>query len=114
MTAKNVQTFRAMKQQGERIAVLTAYDASFAALMERAGIDAILVGDSLGVVVQGKPNTLAVTMEEMLYHTKLVASAARGPGRNRGVGLGPRPLQRAAEPSSWWRHWRPASRPWTG
>jgi 3-methyl-2-oxobutanoate hydroxymethyltransferase len=57
--------------------VVTAYDALFARLLEQAGIEAILVGDSLGVVVQGKPNTLGVTMEDMLYHTKLVAGVAQ-------------------------------------
>jgi len=55
--------------------VVTAYDALFARIVEQAGIRVILVGDSLGVVVQGKPNTLSVTMEDMLYHTKLVAGA---------------------------------------
>nr|HMS86525.1 3-methyl-2-oxobutanoate hydroxymethyltransferase [Nitrospira sp.] len=54
----------------------TAYDALFAGIVEQAGIRVILVGDSLGVVVQGKANTLSVTMEDMLYHTKLVAGAA--------------------------------------
>jgi 3-methyl-2-oxobutanoate hydroxymethyltransferase len=56
---------------------VTAYDALFTRLLEQAGIEVILVGDSLGVVVQGKPNTLAVTMEDMLYHTKLVAGTAQ-------------------------------------
>ncbi|HXH85174.1 MAG TPA: 3-methyl-2-oxobutanoate hydroxymethyltransferase [Nitrospira sp.] len=57
--------------------VLTAYDALVTRIVEQAGIEAILVGDSLGVVVQGKPNTLSVTMEDMLYHSKLVAGAAQ-------------------------------------
>ena len=65
------------KRDGRKIAVVTAYDALFARIVEEAGIDVILVGDSLGVVVQGKPNTLSVTMEEMLYHTRLVAGAAQ-------------------------------------
>ncbi len=65
------------KRDGRKIAVVTAYDALFARIVEQAGIDVILVGDSLGVVVQGKPNTLSVTMEEMLYHTRLVAGAAQ-------------------------------------
>jgi 3-methyl-2-oxobutanoate hydroxymethyltransferase len=59
------------------VIVVTAYDALFTRLLEQAGIEVILVGDSLGVVVQGKPNTLAVTMEDMLYHTKLVAGTAQ-------------------------------------
>lgn len=63
------------KRDKRKIIVVTAYDALFARIVEQAGIDVILVGDSLGVVVQGKPNTLSVTMEEMLYHTKLVVGA---------------------------------------
>lgn len=65
------------KRDGRKIAVVTAYDALFARIVEQSGLDVILVGDSLGVVVQGKPNTLAVTMEEMLYHTRLVAGATQ-------------------------------------
>ena len=57
--------------------MVTAYDALFTRIIEEAGIEAILVGDSLGVVLQGKKDTLSVTMEEMLYHTKLVAGAAQ-------------------------------------
>ncbi len=57
--------------------VVTAYDALFARVIEQAGIDVILVGDSLGVVVQGNPNTLSVTMDEMTYHTRLVAQGRR-------------------------------------
>jgi 3-methyl-2-oxobutanoate hydroxymethyltransferase len=62
-----------MKQQGKKITVLTAYDFPFARMLDQAGIDVILVGDSLGMVVQGKENTLPVTMDEMLYHTAMVA-----------------------------------------
>jgi 3-methyl-2-oxobutanoate hydroxymethyltransferase len=65
------------KRDRRKISVVTAYDALFTRIIEQAGIDVILVGDSLGVVVQGKANTLSVTMDEMLYHTKLVAGAAR-------------------------------------
>lgn len=65
------------KQDGKKLIVVTAYDALFTRIVEQAGIEAILVGDSLGVVVQGKKDTLAVTMEQMLYHTKLVAGAAQ-------------------------------------
>ena len=65
------------KRDNKKIIVVTAYDALFARLLEQAGIEALLVGDSLGVVVQGKSNTLSVTMEDMLYHTKLVADAAQ-------------------------------------
>lgn len=66
-------TLRSMKEQGERIAMLTAYDASFARLCDQAGVDILLVGDSLGMVVQGMDNTLGVTMEHMIYHCRAVA-----------------------------------------
>ncbi|MBQ26600.1 MAG: 3-methyl-2-oxobutanoate hydroxymethyltransferase [Nitrospiraceae bacterium] len=65
------------KRQGKKIVMVTAYDATFARIVEEAGIDVILVGDSLGMVVQGKEDTLSVTMEEMLYHTRMVASVAK-------------------------------------
>jgi 3-methyl-2-oxobutanoate hydroxymethyltransferase len=60
----------------ERIAVLTAYDAAFARLFDQAGVDVLLVGDSLGMVVQGASNTLAVTLEDIIYHTRAVARGA--------------------------------------
>lgn len=65
------------KEHGEKIAVLTAYDFPFAKLVDEAGIDIILVGDTLGIVVQGEESTLPVTMDQMLYHTKLVSRAAK-------------------------------------
>lgn len=68
-----VPRLRAMKAHGEKIAMLTCYDASFAAQMEAAGVDVALVGDSLGMVVQGRSSTLPVTLDEMVYHTSLVA-----------------------------------------
>ncbi|MCX7628318.1 MAG: 3-methyl-2-oxobutanoate hydroxymethyltransferase [Methylophilaceae bacterium] len=68
--------FVAMKARGEKIAVLTCYDASFATLMERAGIDLLLVGDSLGMVLQGAADTLGVTMADMEYHTRCVAAGS--------------------------------------
>ena len=61
-----------MKKDGEKIAMLTAYDASFAALVDRCGTDTILVGDSLGNVMQGKTSTLPVTIDHMVYHTECV------------------------------------------
>jgi 3-methyl-2-oxobutanoate hydroxymethyltransferase len=61
-----------MKRDNEKIAMLTGYDASFAALEDRCGVDVILVGDSLGNVLQGKSSTLPVTMEHMVYHTECV------------------------------------------
>lgn len=70
-----VPQFQQRKREGKKLAVVTAYDALFARIVEEAGIETILVGDSLGVVVQGKADTLSVTMEEMLYHTRLVAEA---------------------------------------
>jgi 3-methyl-2-oxobutanoate hydroxymethyltransferase len=65
------------KAEGRKIVIVTAYDALFARIIEEAGIDVLLVGDSLGVVVQGKKDTLSVTMDDMLYHTRLVAGSAR-------------------------------------
>ena len=70
-----VPEFQRQKEKGKKLVVVTAYDALFARIVEQAGIEAILVGDSLGVVVQGKQDTLSVTMEDMLYHTRLVAGA---------------------------------------
>jgi len=62
----------AMKARGETIAALTAYDAMFAAAMDAAGVDLVLVGDSLGMVVQGHPTTLPVTLDQMVYHASCV------------------------------------------
>ena len=66
-----------MKSESRKISMLTAYDFPFAQMADEAGMDVILVGDSLGVVVQCLDNTLPVTMEEMLYHTRMVARAAK-------------------------------------
>jgi 3-methyl-2-oxobutanoate hydroxymethyltransferase len=70
--------FRRMKAEGDRIACLTAYDASFAALEDRAGVDIVLVGDSLGMVIHGGETTVPVTMDDMAYHARVTA---RGLGR---------------------------------
>lgn len=70
-----VHDLAAMKRAGEKISCLTAYDASFSALLDRAGIDVILVGDSLGMVIQGYTSTLPVTMDEMVYHSRIVGQA---------------------------------------
>lgn len=70
-------TLQAMRERDEKIAVLTCYDASFAALLENSGVDVLLVGDSLGMVVQGRESTLPVTIEQMAYHTACVASGAQ-------------------------------------
>lgn len=72
-----VPSLQAMKQRGERIAALTAYDYSFAVLVDQAGVDVTLVGDSLGMVVQGHATTLPVTMDAMVYHCAAVARGTR-------------------------------------
>ncbi len=66
-------TLLKMKQQGEKISTITAYDASFAKLFDQAGIHAILIGDSLGMVLQGQDDTLPVTIDDMAYHTRSVS-----------------------------------------
>lgn len=68
-----VPDFLAAKVQGRRLTMLTAYDYTMARLLDAAGVDSLLVGDSLGMVVQGMPDSLTVTLDEMIYHTKLVA-----------------------------------------
>ncbi len=68
---------KAMRGKGEKIAVLTCYDASFAALLEAQGVDALLVGDSLGMVLQGHETTLPVTLTDMVYHTACVARGSK-------------------------------------
>jgi len=77
MARMTVPTFQQYKREGRKLILVTAYDALFTKIAEQAGIEAILVGDSLGVVVQGKPDTLSVTMDDMLYHVRLVAGAAQ-------------------------------------
>src|SRR5579883_2157416 len=67
-----VPDFVAAKSRGHRLTMLTAYDYTMARLLDDAGVDSLLVGDSLGMVVQGQPDSLAVTLEEMIYHTRLV------------------------------------------
>jgi len=71
----SVEAVVEMKQAGEKIAVLTAYDASMSKHLEAAGVDVILVGDSLGMVVQGHDSTLPVTVDDMIYHCRVVARA---------------------------------------
>jgi 3-methyl-2-oxobutanoate hydroxymethyltransferase len=72
-----VPEFRAAKARGAKLAVVTAYDYTSARLCDEAGADALLVGDSLGMVVQGHPTSLPVTLEEMIYHTRCVMRGAR-------------------------------------
>ncbi len=73
----NVSTLRKMKSEGEPIACLTAYDASYANLVDAAGSDLVLVGDSLGMVVQGYDTTVPVTVDDIIYHTRAVARGLR-------------------------------------
>ncbi len=69
----NIEQLKSFKDSNEKITCLTAYDASFSKLFDECGIDIILVGDSLGNVIQGGENTLAVSMDDMIYHTKVVS-----------------------------------------
>lgn len=73
----NLIALQQMASRGEKIAALTCYDASFAALCEAAGVEVLLVGDSLGMVLQGESSTLSVTLHDMQYHTRCVANAAK-------------------------------------
>lgn len=72
-TVITVQTLRDMKRKQDKIVSLTAYDATFARLMDDAGVEVILVGDSLGMVIQGQSTTVPVTMDDMVYHSRMVA-----------------------------------------
>ena len=75
----NVSTLRQMKEDGVPIACLTAYDASFAQLVDLAGVDVVLVGDSLGMVIQGHETTVPVTVGDVVYHSRMVARGIRRP-----------------------------------
>jgi 3-methyl-2-oxobutanoate hydroxymethyltransferase len=72
-----LHSLRRMKGEGEKIACLTAYDASLAAVVDQSGTDLVLVGDSLGMVVQGHDTTVPVTVDDMVYHTRCVARGVR-------------------------------------
>ena len=76
--AVTVNTLKEMKQAGEKFTCLTSYDATFAQLVSSAGVEAILIGDSLGMVLQGNDSTLPVTVEDMAYHTQCVANGNQG------------------------------------
>lgn len=79
MTANvTIRTLAERKAKQEKFTVLTAYDATFSAMASKAGVDVLLVGDSLGMVVQGKDSTLPVTMDEMVYHTESVSKGNQG------------------------------------
>ncbi len=77
MMRTTLTALKAMRGKEEKIAVLTCYDASFAALLEKQGVDVLLVGDSLGMVLQGHETTLPVTLNDMVYHTVCVARGAK-------------------------------------
>ena len=71
----SVPQFMKMKEKGQKITMLTAYDYPMASILDRSGVDAILVGDSMSMVVQGHENTLPVTLDEMIYHAEMVGRA---------------------------------------
>jgi 3-methyl-2-oxobutanoate hydroxymethyltransferase len=91
--AVTIATLAAMKSRGEPIVCLTCYDASFARLMEAAGADVLLVGDSLGMVLQGHPSTIPVTVDQMVYHSACVAR-----GRSRTLQVADLPFLACATP----------------
>jgi 3-methyl-2-oxobutanoate hydroxymethyltransferase len=72
-----VPDFLSARARGQRLTMLTAYDYTMARLLDQAGVDSLLVGDSLGMVVQGQPDSLGVTLDEMVYHTRLVMRGVR-------------------------------------
>jgi len=76
--AVTVNTLKEMKKAGEKFTCLTSYDATFAQLVSSAGVEVILIGDSLGMVLQGNDSTLPVTVEDMAYHTQCVANGNQG------------------------------------
>lgn len=76
--ALTLHRLRQMHAEGERIAMLTCYDASFARVLDAAGVDCLLVGDSLGMVLQGQASTVPVTLDDVAYHTRCVARGNRG------------------------------------
>lgn len=77
MKKLSVSTLHKMKKEGEKIAVLTSYDATFANLLDEAGVDVQLIGDSLGMVIHGQDSTVSVTMEDMIYHSSIVSQVAK-------------------------------------
>lgn len=89
-----LNTLRKMKQAGEKFVVLTVYDASFAVWLERAGVEVMLVGDSLGMVVQGHDTTVPVTLDDVVYHTALVAR-----GRKTSLLMADMPFMSFADPA---------------
>jgi 3-methyl-2-oxobutanoate hydroxymethyltransferase len=83
ITVPDLRARKASQGRGERIAMVTAYDATFARMLDRAGVDAMLVGDSLGMVIQGKSSTIPVTLDDIVYHSRAVV---RGTERAHVIG----------------------------
>jgi 3-methyl-2-oxobutanoate hydroxymethyltransferase len=77
MTRLTIKALQKLRDDGVKIAVLTCYDASFAAMLDAAGLDSLLIGDSLGMVLQGHDTTLPVTLADMAYHTRCVACGSK-------------------------------------
>ena len=77
MSRITVSTLQKMKDAGQKISTITAYDASFSSQFDQAGIHAMLIGDSLGMVLQGQSDTLPVTVDEICYHTRCVRAGAK-------------------------------------
>src|SRR5437868_3365860 len=73
MTVPEIRSRKATRARGDRLAMVTAYDATFARMLDAAGVDAMLVGDSMGMVIQGGTSTLPVTLDEIIYHGRAVA-----------------------------------------
>ena len=78
----NVATLERMKAEGEKIVAITAYDSSFATLVDDAGVDLVLVGDSLGMVIQGHDTTVPVTLQDVIYHCRAVVKGLYRPLRD--------------------------------
>lgn len=93
MKKVSIAALRGMKEAGEKIAVLTAYDATFARVLDEAGVDVQLVGDSLGMVMQGNDSTVPVTIDDMIYHCSMVRQ-----GITRGLVIGDMPFMSYATP----------------
>jgi 3-methyl-2-oxobutanoate hydroxymethyltransferase len=94
MSRITTTTLRKMKQAGDKIACLTAYDTSFARILDQAGVEIVLVGDSLGMVIQGRESTLPVSLDDMVYHTRIVCA-----GTERALLMADLPFMSDASPA---------------